>query len=77
MGLFARFSKNNRELDYLLNGVANNAANNYKDAAQKAFRDFLKKFEELKETGQLNEKQTAYYEGMKNKYEQELQGFHH
>lgn len=77
MGIFKRFSKNHKELDALLNGVTNNAANNYKDAAQKAFKDFRNKFEELKAAGQLNEKQISYYEGMKAKYEQELKGFHH
>lgn len=77
MGILKRFSKNHKELDALLNEVAGNAANNYKDAAQKAFKDFLNKFEELKENGQLNEKQISYYESMKAKYEQELKGFHH
>lgn len=77
MGLFTRFSKNNKELDDLLTRVANNAANNYKDAAQKTFKDFLGKFQELKGNGKLTEKQISYYEGMKAKYEQELKGFHH
>lgn len=77
MGLFTRFSKNKKELDDLLNRVANNAANNYKDAAQGAFKDFLVKFQEMKGNGQLNEKQISYYKGLKAKYEQELKGFHH
>lgn len=77
MKIFNRFIKTNKELDELLNGTANNAANNYKDAAQKDFKSFCSKFQELKESGLLNEKQISYYEGMKVKYEQELKGFHH
>jgi hypothetical protein len=77
MGLFKRFARYNKELDYYLTGVANNAANNYKDAAQQDFKAFVAKFEELKAAGELNENQTAYYTRMKNKYEQELRGFHH
>ena len=75
-----RWNKNQRyhkELDELLSGVANNAANNYKDAAQKDFKAFLEKFDELKAEEELNERQLNYYEGMKTRYEQELKGFHH
>lgn len=71
------FLKKNKDLEDCLNNTANNAANNYKDAAQKDFKQFVEKFEELKASGQLTEKQVAYYEKMKVKYEQELKGFHH
>ena len=77
MGIFKSFFKKNDELERLLNGVANNAANNYKDEAQKDFKDFLNKFEELKENNKLNEKQISYYNDVKSKYQQELKGFHH
>lgn len=36
MSLFSKFQKTNKELEPLVMAVANNAANNYKDAAQKA-----------------------------------------
>lgn len=77
MEILKKFLKKNDELECLLNGVANNAANNYKDEAQKDFKDFLNKFEELKENNKLNEKQISYYNDMKSKYQQELKGFHH
>jgi hypothetical protein len=54
MGLFRRFARYNKELDYYLTGVANSAANNYKDAAQQDFKAFVAKFEELKAAGELN-----------------------
>lgn len=77
MSFFDKYRKTNKELDVILAGVANNAANNYKDAAQKYFKEFLVKFEELKASGKLNDKQLSFYEGKKSKYEKELKGFHH
>lgn len=77
MGLFARFQKNHKELDAVLIRVANNAANNYKDAAQEAYREFLNLYEDLKKNGSLNEKQIVYYDQMQEKYEKELRGFYH
>lgn len=71
------FLKKNKELEDFLNRAANNAANNYKDAAQEDFQLFVGKLEELKAAKMLTEKQIKYYEGMKLKYEQELKGFHH
>jgi hypothetical protein len=47
------------------------------DVKMGLFRRFVSKFEELKAAGELNGNQTAYYTIMKNKYEQELRGFHH
>ena len=35
------FRKKNKELDDYLNNTANNAANNYKDAAQRDFKQFV------------------------------------
>lgn len=77
MGLFSRFSKNNKELDCYLCGVANNMANNYKDAAQEDFKKFVEKFDEFKAACQLTDKQIAFYENIKMEYEQKLKGFHH
>ncbi len=77
MGLFNRFKKTNDELEALVSGVENNASNNYKDAAQEDFRKFLAKFDELKNSGSLNEKQIAHYDEIKNRFEVELKGFHH
>ena len=77
MSFWDKYKKTNKELDVILAGVANNAANNYKDAAQNYFKEFLVKFQELKASGKLNEKQVVFYEGQKAKYEKELKGFHH
>lgn len=77
MGLFDRFKKTNDELEAIVKSVKNDASNNYKDAAQEDFRKFLAKFDELKNSGNLNEKQIAHYDEIKSRFEVELKGFHH
>lgn len=77
MGLFQKFSKHHKELDACLVKVINNAENNYKDAAQKEYQRFVETLASLQKQGTLSEKQNAYYEEMRQKYEQELKGFHH
>lgn len=50
---------------------------NYKDAAQKEHQRFVETLASLQKQGALSEKQNAYYEDMRQKYEQELKGVHH
>ena len=69
--------KHNDELDALLSEVTRNASNNYKDAAQKAFKDFREKHDELLSAGRLNDKQTEYYRAVISKLEVELKNFRH
>ena len=69
--------KHHSRLDELLTEVEGNASNNYKDAAQKAFKELKEKFDSLCEAGELNEKQTAYYSSMISRLSVELKGFHH
>ena len=47
------FRKKNKELDDYLNSTANNAANNYKDAAQRDFKQFVELFEKMKASNTL------------------------
>lgn len=77
MGLFGRLKKTNDELEALVISVENNASNNYKDAAQEDFSKFLEKYEELKDSGSLSDKQIAHYDEIKSRFEVELKGFHH
>lgn len=77
MGLFEKFKKTNDELEALVNSAENNASNNYKDAAQEDFKMFLDRFEEMKNSGALNDKQTEYYNEIKSRLQVELKGFHH
>ena len=71
------FRKKNKELDDYLNSTANNAANNYKDAAQRDFKQFVELFEKMKASNTLRGEQIRYYEGVQLRYGEELRGFHH
>lgn len=75
MKLFLK--KTHRELENLLMKVESNIANNYKDAAQEAFRDFEKKAAELDKEGKLNEKQLEYYRQIADGLRIRLQNFTH
>jgi hypothetical protein len=70
-------SKEEKELDALLQRVDNNMSNNYKDAAQKDYKDFLKRYDELSKDGKLSDKVTAYYQGVIEEYASKLSKFTH
>ena len=69
--------KKNRELDMILSKVYSNMANNYKDAAQEAFKEFEMKAAELEALGNLNSKQKAYYRESADKLRGDLKNFTH
>ena len=71
------FSKKNKELEFILLKLHANASNNYKDAAQDNYREFLGKFEELKAAGKMKGKQAAYYEEQIRKLEPEMKNYTH
>ena len=50
-----------KELEDLLDRVANNISNNYKDAAQSYLKEYEAKLAELEEAGKLKENQAKYY----------------
>lgn len=74
--MFGRVKKN-RELEMVLLRLHMNASNNYKDAAQNDYREFLKLFKEYKEKEILKRKQIAYYEEIIIKLEAELKNYTH
>ncbi len=69
--------KRKGELEELLTEVTGNASNNYKDAAQKAFKEFRAKYEELVVADKLNDRQKEYYRAVISSLEVELKDFHH
>lgn len=71
------FSKTNKELEAVLLRLHANASNNYKDAAQANYREFLQKFEELKSSGKLKSRQITYYEECVRKLEPEMKNYMH
>ena len=70
-------SKEEKELDALLERVDNNMSNNYKDVAQKDYKNFLKRYDELSSAGKLSDKVTAYYTGVIEEYASKLTKFTH
>lgn len=70
-------TKEEEELDALLVKVDNNMSNNYKDAAQGNYKDFLKRYAELDSQGKLSAKVKAYYEPVIADYAARLSKFTH
>ena len=66
-----------KELDAVLLKVDNNMSNNYKDAAQENYREFLKRFEEAVAGGELPEKKVQYYKTVIEDYAARLSKFTH
>ena len=64
---FLKSSKNS-SLEDIISRLDMNMSNNYKDAAQSNLKEFEQLFEELKNSGKLNEKQKMRYEGLLNEY---------
>lgn len=77
MGLFDRLKTRDSRLEVLVSEIDSNMSNNYKDAAQAAFKELLDKFSTLSEEGKLNERQKAYYGSIIEHYGQRLKGYSH
>lgn len=71
------FSKKNKELEEILLRLQANASNNYKDAAQDNYRQFLEMFEEYKAQGKLKPKQITYYEEIIKELEPQMKKYTH
>lgn len=72
-----QFGKKNKNLEELLQRLHANASNNYKDAAQDNYRQFLKLFEQYKKNGVLKTRQIAYYDGINMQLKEELKNYTH
>lgn len=71
------FSRKNKELEELIRKVQLEAENNYKDAAQEAFRKFSLRLEEMERDGVLKESVLSSYLEKKKELEEMMKGFHH
>ena len=65
------------EFEELISKIRMNLANNYKDEAQRGLRKFTELFQEMKEEGQLNEKQLLVYGEELSALTDKLQGYSH
>lgn len=75
-GLFGGV-KQNKELEYLIERIQNNVANNYKDAAQEYLKEYEQKLTELIQAGALNEKQQDHYSSKLQDLKGNMKGFTH
>ena len=75
-GLF-RKKKNVNELECIMEEIESNMQNNYKDAAQEAFREFEKKLSEAIEQGMLSEGKQQQYSLKRDVYKEKLQSYTH
>ena len=75
MGLFK--SKYERELEALVARINVDMSNNYKDNAQADLKDLELRFEELKSSGSLKDKEVSLFEGQIGIYRERLKGYTH
>ena len=74
---FLKKSRAKNELEGIIYRIESNMANNYKDAAQDAFKEFEVRLNEMLEAGLLSDKQKLNYEIKLSGYKIKLQGFTH
>lgn len=72
-----QFGKKNKNLEELILRLHANASNNYKDAAQENYRQFLTLFEEYKQNGTLKPKQISYYHDINEQLKAEMKNYTH
>ncbi len=71
------WDKKNAELEALFDSVNMNCRNNYKDAAQEDYQTYLRRLEELKESGKLNDKMYKKYKEMADSISQKMANYNH
>lgn len=69
--------KKDSRLEKILEQLAMNASNNYKDAAQQNLREFEKELETAVKTGRIKENAKDYYEELLTSYQRQLNKFTH
>jgi hypothetical protein len=77
MGLFNFKSREEKELDGLIQKMEMNLSNNYKDNAQSDLKKLEETLAEMKAAGTLKEAVLAKYESVMEDYRQRLKGYSH
>jgi len=75
MGFFK--SKEEKELDIIIQRMHMNLSNNYKDNAQDNLREFAEKLEQMQASGKFKEKTLKQYETILDEYRGKLKGYSH
>lgn len=74
--MFGR-QKKNEKLEMKLKTLQMNFENNYKDAAKLNYQEYWRLLDELTESGELNEKQAAYYKERGEALRSRMEHFNH
>jgi len=74
---FFKKAKSAKELDRILAEITMNMQNNYKDAAQSAFKELERRFHEMKEAGELSEAQVTEYGITITSFKERLKAYSH
>ena len=74
---FSKINSRVDKLDRLVREIDSNMENNYKDAAQSAFRELTEQFQMLQKEGKLNERQETRYSAIISRYSARLKGYTH
>lgn len=79
--MFQLFKKKNlgknKHLNELIQDIEMNAENNYKDAAQQAFRTFRSELEQMLSENLLSVEQAEYYKKRMADFEKQMAGYTH
>ena len=74
---FFKKTKSAKELDRIIAEITMNMQNNYKDAAQSAFKELEQRFNELAEAGELTEAQKSEYGVKIASFRERLKAYSH
>lgn len=74
---FFKKAKSVKELDRIIAEITMNMQNNYKDAAQSAFKELEQRYNELIEAGELSEAQKSEYGVKIASFKERLKAYSH
>ena len=74
---FFKKVKSAKELDDIIAEITMNMQNNYKDAAQAAFKELEQRYNKLIEAGELSEAQKSEYGAKRASFQEQLKAYSH
>jgi chromosome segregation ATPase len=75
MGLFK--SREEKELDSIIQRLEMNMSNNYKDNAQEDLKELEEKMNDIRSSGNLKTKSLAKYEAILDDFREKMKGYSH
>lgn len=74
---FLKKTGKNKQLEEIITRIEMNASNNYKDAAQAAFKEYEELLQSLLTENKLPARQKEYYKARQEGFKQEMKNFTH